>query len=104
MPEGGELRIATRRVPVDVGQARRYAARPGPYALLEVRDTGTGIPDDVRARIFDPFFTTKAPDVGTGLGLSIVQGIVRQHDGFVAVQSRPGAGTTFSVYLPALSA
>jgi signal transduction histidine kinase len=104
MPEGGELRIATRRVPVDAGQARRYATRPGPYALLEVIDTGTGIPDDVRKRIFDPFFTTKAPDVGTGLGLSIVQGIVRRHDGFVAVQSRPGAGTTFSVYLPALSA
>ena len=104
MPEGGELRIATRSVPVDAGQARRYSAQPGSYALVEVRDTGIGIPADVQGRIFDPFFTTKPPDVGTGLGLSIVHGIVRRHAGFVAVRSRAGEGTTFSVYLPALSA
>jgi signal transduction histidine kinase len=104
MPDGGELRIATRSVPVDAGQARRFSARPGPYALLEVHDTGIGIPAEVQAQMFEPFFTTKAPDLGTGLGLSIVHGIVRRHDGFVAVQSRAGEGTTFSVYLPALSA
>ena len=76
------------------------AARDGrPGVVLAVRDTGTGIPPDHIERIFDPFFSTKRND-GTGLGLSICRDIVRAHDGAIAVESAPGAGTCFSVWLP----
>jgi len=102
MPNGGRLRIATRPVAVDEATADRHVdARPGSYALIAVEDTGTGIERSVRERMFDPFFTTKPPGVGSGLGLSTVYGIVRQHGGFIAVESAPGEGTRFCVYLPA---
>jgi PAS domain S-box-containing protein len=78
--------------------------KPGPYLLLEVKDTGHGIDDDIIKRIFDPFFTTKGTSEGTGLGLSVVFGIVKSHDGHITVQSKPGRGTTFSVYLPRIQA
>jgi two-component system cell cycle sensor histidine kinase/response regulator CckA len=73
----------------------------GSYALLEIEDTGSGIPPDVLPRIFEPFFTTRAEAGGTGLGLSTVQAIVRRCDGFLAVESVAGQGTRMRVYLPA---
>lgn len=94
MPDGGVLRIATRPVEVDGGS----------YALLAVEDTGHGIQRTVRERMFEPFFTTKPAGVGTGLGLSTVDGIVRDYGGFIGVESTPGEGTTFCVYLPATAA
>ncbi len=77
---------------------------PGHYARLSVRDTGCGMPPDTLSRIFDPFFTTKPLGQGTGLGLSVVHGIMEGHDGAVVVESAPGQGTTFHLYLPAVEA
>jgi signal transduction histidine kinase len=73
---------------------------PGNYALITVKDTGSGIPNDIISKIFDPFFTTKKPGKGSGMGLSVVHGIVKNHLGFITVESTEGAGTVFSVYLP----
>jgi nitrogen-specific signal transduction histidine kinase/CheY-like chemotaxis protein len=102
MPDGGRLRIVTRPVVLDEPTAARHVgARPGTYALVCVEDSGPGIARDVRDRMFEPFFTTKPAGVGTGLGLSTVYGIVRQHEGFIAVDTSPGEGTRFCVYLPA---
>jgi CheY-like chemotaxis protein len=75
-------------------------ARPGQYAAFYVGDTGTGIAPDLIGKIFDPFFTTKEPGKGTGLGLSMVFGIVKNHGGYIDVDSRPGCGAVFKVYLP----
>jgi two-component system, cell cycle sensor histidine kinase and response regulator CckA len=101
MPNGGALNLSASMGDLDNTQARSIeGARPGRFVVLRVTDTGTGIPPDVLERIFDPFFTTKSPDKGTGLGLSTVLGIIRAHGGFVQVESVPGEGATFSVYLP----
>ena len=102
MPAGGQLSFAGYNVTVDEkGAAASPAAKPGPYVVLEVRDTGTGIPPEIRARIFEPFFTTKEPGKGTGLGLSTVMSIVKGYGGFIDVVSQPGQGTAFRVHLPA---
>ncbi|SDS54678.1 PAS domain S-box-containing protein [Opitutus sp. GAS368] len=102
MPGGGRLTLIAANVPVDASQAGRYpGARPGPHVLLQVTDTGGGIPPAISARIFDPFFTTKGQGQGTGLGLSTVQAIVKSHGGFVQVDSEPGRGSTFKILLPA---
>jgi hypothetical protein len=76
-------------------------AKPGPHVMLQVTDSGTGIPSDVIDRIFDPFFTTKDVSRGTGLGLSTSLAIVKSHGGFIQVDGSPGIGATFRVYLPA---
>jgi PAS domain S-box-containing protein len=102
MPDGGTLTITTEIVHFDEHYARLNPdARPGPYVLITVSDTGVGIPADILNRIFDPFFTTKEQGKGTGLGLSTVQGIVRGHGGFINIYSEQGRGTQFRVYLPA---
>jgi two-component system, cell cycle sensor histidine kinase and response regulator CckA len=102
MPEGGRLTVRAEGLTLDDHFVRlQPEARPGPYVLLEVSDTGCGIPGAHLDRIFDPFFTTKEPGKGTGLGLSSALGIVRSHGGFITVKSTAGEGTTFKVYLPA---
>ena len=102
MPSGGKLTIATARTTLDASAATAIndAMRPGTYVRISVRDTGAGIPDDVRARIFEPFFTTKTEGRGTGLGLSTVHEIVTQHGGAIRVAPRDGGGTVFDVFLP----
>jgi len=101
MPGGGTLTIRTNAVHVDQPVQRGPELMPpGDYVLIEIADTGTGIGRDTLPRIFEPFFSTKEIGAGTGLGLSTVYGIVRQTDGFVFVDSEPGQGATFSIYLP----
>jgi two-component system, cell cycle sensor histidine kinase and response regulator CckA len=102
MPQGGTLRIAAANRRLDRQQAEALpGARHGAWLVVEVADTGTGISPDVLAHIWDPFFTTKGAEKGTGLGLSTVRGIVASHRGFVTVDTEPGRGTTFRVFLPA---
>ncbi|MEP0818728.1 MULTISPECIES: response regulator [Trichocoleus] len=101
MPNGGILKIAATNIWLDEEYAQlNIDAKVGPYVLITVTDTGTGIPPAIIDRVFEPFFTTKEVGQGTGLGLSTVVGIVKGHGGFVQVQSRVGQGTEFKLYLP----
>jgi two-component system cell cycle sensor histidine kinase/response regulator CckA len=104
MGKSGTLRLEAVNVMLDKKQTL-FEAEPvsGPFVMLAVSDTGHGIPQDMLQKIFEPFFTTKDPGKGTGLGLSTVQGIVKSHGGFLEVESEVGKGTTFRVYLPALT-
>ncbi len=105
MPGGGALTIRTNAVHVDQPIQRGPELMPaGDYVQIEVVDTGTGIGKENLGRIFEPFFSTKEVGAGTGLGLSTVYGIVRQTDGFIFVESEPGQGTVFSIYLPRIDA
>jgi PAS domain S-box-containing protein len=102
MPGGGRLTIDTGTVMVDAdAAAQRPGLKDGPHVLLRVSDTGCGMPPEIIRQAFEPFFTTKAKGEGTGLGLATVYGIVTQADGHVQISSTPGAGTTFTVLLPA---
>jgi len=102
MPDGGTLTIHGENLHLDAEVARmEIEARPGPYVVLEVHDSGAGIPAAIVDKIFDPFFTTKKMGQGTGLGLSTSLSIVKSHGGFVRVESSPGKGTSFTLYLPA---
>jgi CheY-like chemotaxis protein len=102
MPNGGKLSITIENAKLDETHARQdLEARPGPYVIIRVSDTGHGIPRQIMDRIFEPFFTTKELNKGTGLGLSTCLGIVRSHGGFINCISEPGKGSTFSVHLPA---
>ncbi|HYE47854.1 MAG TPA: ATP-binding protein [Caulobacter sp.] len=98
---GGTVRIRTARVSYGEAAAMGYAGAPvGDMALIEVGDDGPGIPPEVVGKIFDPFFTTKPVGEGTGLGLATVYGIVKQSDGWIHVESEPGQGATFRIFLP----
>ncbi len=101
MPGGGHLLIATREMVMDEQACRNHPwAQPGRYAQLIVGDSGTGMDAELQQRIFEPFFTTKERGKGTGLGLSVVYGIIKQHEGFVQVDSAAERGTTFTIFLP----
>jgi PAS domain S-box-containing protein len=99
MPDGGTLTISSKNCYVGDEESRGHVGlEKGNYVKISISDTGTGIPEDIRNRIFDPFFSSK--EKGTGLGLSVVYGIVKNHGGFVHVESRLGKGTTFDIFLP----
>ncbi|MEI8342662.1 MAG: ATP-binding protein, partial [Verrucomicrobiota bacterium] len=104
MPEGGTLTFSAENILVDVSYASMVpGAEPGRYVVFQVQDTGTGISRENQVKIFDPFFTTKKPGMGTGLGLSMVIGIAKSHGGFVTLESEPGCGTLFKVFIPAVA-
>ena len=105
MPEGGKIAIQTSNVFMGEANAARPAyMQPGNYVLLKVKDTGSGMTREVQAHIFEPFFTTKEKGKGTGLGLATVYGIVKQSGGYILVDSEPGKGAAFQIYLPLIEA
>ena len=105
MVDGGSLRISIRTASVDEPFATSHPPMTaGEFALLEVTDTGTGMTPEIQARAFEPFFTTKDPAHGTGLGLSTVYGIIKQSGGYIWIDSEPGRGTTFRIFLPPTAA
>ena len=101
MPDGGDLYLTTRNVFLIGDDADARGVKAGPYVKISVTDTGVGMDEATRNRVFDPFFTTKEPGRGTGLGLASAYGIVSHHGGLIDVESDPGKGSTFHVYLPA---
>ena len=99
MPQGGAITIASANASIDESDEGR-SLPPGRYVVLSVTDTGSGMSPEVRRRVFDPYFTTKAPGQGTGLGLAVVQSIIKQLKGRIEVDSEPGRGACFRIYLP----
>jgi signal transduction histidine kinase len=105
MPDGGQVLMRTANVDLDPAAARRSRElQPGSYVSISVGDTGVGIAPEHLVRVFEPFFTTKEVGQGTGLGLATAYGIVRQSGGDLTVESQPGCGATFTVYLPRATA
>jgi two-component system cell cycle sensor histidine kinase/response regulator CckA len=101
MPDGGKLTLATTRVEIDkASRARNPESQLGPYICLAVRDTGYGMDAATVGRIFEPFFTTKDPGHGTGMGLATVYGVLKQHGGWIEVDTAPGRGTTIRTFFP----
>ena len=101
MPKGGALTVALESVLLGDEFLKRYGfGKPGIYGMVTVSDTGIGMSEEIQKRMFEPFYTTKEVGKGTGLGLSIIYGIVKQHNGFITVESEPDKGTTFRMYLP----
>jgi PAS domain S-box-containing protein len=101
MPEGGLILVTTAERFIDADFMQSHGkGMPGTYALLSVKDTGTGMSEQIRHKIYDPFFTTKAVGKGTGLGLAMVYGTVKQHGGFLLLESEEGIGSCFEIYLP----
>ena len=102
MPAGGELTLNTQNEKVDEKYLEIYPEfKAGKYVKITVSDTGVGMPKEVRERVFEPFFSTKGAGKGSGLGLATVYGIIKNHNGFIYVDSEPGRGSSFSIYLPA---
>ncbi|MGC8829703.1 MAG: PAS domain S-box protein [Verrucomicrobiia bacterium] len=102
MPKGGDLIISLKQVNIDSNYVRRQPqAKVGNFICLSIKDTGIGMDESVMSHLFEPFFTTKEVGKGTGLGLATVYGIVKQHEGWIEVYSKPGQGSEFCVYLPA---
>jgi PAS domain S-box-containing protein len=105
MPKGGMFSIATAAVSIDEEYISTHVyGKVGDYAVITVNDTGCGMDAETRLKVFDPFFTTKEVGKGTGLGLSMVMGIIKQHGGFIDLQSEPGKGSVFHLYLPLVEA
>lgn len=101
MPGGGDLKLETKNVVLDVSAVSPYELPPGSYVEVRVSDSGLGMDENTRRRIFEPFFTTKEMGRGTGLGLASAYGIIKNHNGIIDVESKVGEGTTFTIYLPA---
>jgi len=102
MPRGGRFTVKTAHETIDETSAGMHVdLEPGRYISLTVSDTGLGMDEETASHIFDPFFTTKSMGKGSGLGLTIVYNIVRQWGGCITLQSEPGKGSTFTIYLPA---
>ena len=103
MPKGGTFFLNVERVSLEAEEGAKRDVEPGDYTVIRVRDTGTGMDAETKARLFEPFFTTKGPEKGTGLGMAMIFGLMDQHDGFIHVESGLGQGTTISLYFPTIS-
>jgi PAS domain S-box-containing protein len=101
MPGGGDLYLESQNIILNETDVQPHGVLPGRYVKISVMDTGTGMDAQTRGRIFEPFFTTRRPDKGTGLGLASAYGIIKNHGGFITVESEPGRGSIFNIYLPA---
>jgi two-component system cell cycle sensor histidine kinase/response regulator CckA len=101
MPEGGELVLTTRNEELEEERVRPFGVQAGKYVRVSVRDSGVGIPPEIQQRVFEPFFSTRGAGKGTGMGLASAYGIVKNHGGFITVESEKNKGATFHIFLPA---